>query len=147
MKTISLGHCHRKYKIPMNTISSTSSSHFINKLKANHTNERIDPSIESAPQCSGNIVLSISPSLIYVQNPLTWLSNKFRLKLLRYTWDHDFVEREFKRGATQVLTVCNIISEDKNHWIVNVLYLSTHKHYNSSTPYKCSFQIMACSSL
>lgn len=51
---------------------------------------------------SSLVVAAKQPSLIYVQNPITWLRNKLRLKLLRYTWDRDFEESEFKRGATKV---------------------------------------------
>lgn len=43
-----------------------------------------------------------SPRLIYLQNPLSWLSNKMRLKWLKYTWDREFREDEFMRGVKQV---------------------------------------------
>lgn len=44
-----------------------------------------------------------TPRLIYLQNPWSWLSNKMRLKMLKYTWDRDFREDEFIRGVKQVM--------------------------------------------
>ena len=48
------------------------------------------------------------PTLIYVQNPITWFINKIDFKMLKSAWDSDFDEAEFKRGTMQV----NIISND-----------------------------------
>lgn len=45
---------------------------------------------------------STVPRLIYVQNPISWLRNKIYLQILKYSWDRQFVESDFKRGATQV---------------------------------------------
>lgn len=42
------------------------------------------------------------PRLIYLQNPIKWIQNKFYMRLLRLAWDRDFIEKEFKRGAKQV---------------------------------------------
>lgn len=47
------------------------------------------------------------PRLVYVQNPLSWLRNKVYMKVLKYTWDRQFDESEFKRGATQVYITCH----------------------------------------
>lgn len=42
------------------------------------------------------------PTLLYIHNPLSWLLNKIDFKMLRATWDANFDENEFKRGAKQV---------------------------------------------
>lgn len=47
--------------------------------------------------------LSTVPRLIYVQNPLSWLRNKIYLQILKFSWDRQFVESDFKRGAKQVI--------------------------------------------
>lgn len=44
------------------------------------------------------------PKLILVQNPFTWLMNKIDFGVLRYVWDPDFQEKEFKFGTKQVIT-------------------------------------------
>lgn len=41
------------------------------------------------------------PTLIYVQNPITWLVNKIDFKMLKKAWDNEFDENEFKRGTKQ----------------------------------------------
>lgn len=43
-----------------------------------------------------------TPNLFFLQNPYTWAKNKFDLKLLKYSWDKDFNENEFKIGAKTV---------------------------------------------
>lgn len=50
-----------------------------------------------------------APRLIYLQNPWSWLSNKMRLKMLKYTWDRDFREDEFIRGVKQVMHSLEIL--------------------------------------
>lgn len=39
------------------------------------------------------------PRLLFVQNPLTWFTVKMNFRLLRRSWDPDFVEAEFQRGT------------------------------------------------
>lgn len=46
------------------------------------------------------------PKLLYIQNPVVWLSNKIDFRFLRYSWDPTFSEEEFSRGARQV--GCNL---------------------------------------
>lgn len=41
------------------------------------------------------------PTLLYIQNPITWLINKIDFKMLKNAWDPDFDENEFKRGTIQ----------------------------------------------
>lgn len=73
----------------------------------NISGKPITYSLRSASFHNESVIRASQPNLIYVQNPMIWLRNKLRLRLLRYTWDHDFEEKEFKRGATQV-NICNI---------------------------------------
>lgn len=100
MKTLNLGF------IPSKFISNIKSNNQTLNLSINQiSNElKIEPILKRPPR-STYLVLSKQPKLIYVQNPLVWLRNKLRLRLLRYTWDGDFEEKEFKRGATQVNSV------------------------------------------
>lgn len=42
------------------------------------------------------------PRLLYIQNPLVWVSNKLDFRYLRVHWDPFFTEAEFTRGARQV---------------------------------------------
>lgn len=42
------------------------------------------------------------PKLILLQNPFSWLMNKIDFRVLRYVWDPDFKEKEFKFGTRQV---------------------------------------------
>lgn len=42
------------------------------------------------------------PTLIYIQNPITWMINKIDFKMLRSAWDPEFDESEFRRGSIQV---------------------------------------------
>lgn len=42
------------------------------------------------------------PQLVYFTNPFTLLMTKFQFALLKFTWDPDFNEDEFKRGAAVV---------------------------------------------
>lgn len=42
------------------------------------------------------------PKLILLQNPFSWLVNKIDFRVLRYVWDPDFKEKEFKFGTRQV---------------------------------------------
>lgn len=42
------------------------------------------------------------PNLIFLQNPYIWAKNKIDFKLLKYSWDKDFDENEFKNGAKTV---------------------------------------------
>lgn len=43
-----------------------------------------------------------TPKLLYLQNPLRWIRNKFDFHLLKMAWDPHFVETEFKRGTKEV---------------------------------------------
>lgn len=62
---------------------------------------------------------STIPRLIYVQNPLSWFRNKIYLKILKYSWDRQFDESDFKRGAKQVefLTVSLLVTISNNRTI------------------------------
>lgn len=42
------------------------------------------------------------PRILYVSNPIDQLKTKYRLALLKLTWDPEFDEKEFKRGASKV---------------------------------------------
>ncbi|CAH0727763.1 unnamed protein product, partial [Brenthis ino] len=51
------------------------------------------------------------PNLILVQNPFTWLMNKIDFGVLKYVWDPDFQEKEFKFGTKQAISrVTQVIS-------------------------------------
>lgn len=91
------------FRMQLNSLGPIRRSAFTNsnQSKWKLPNKRIVEPVNTTTQNS-SVVLSKQPNLIYVQNPFTWLRNKVRLRLLRYTWDHDFEEKEFKRGATQV---------------------------------------------
>lgn len=53
------------------------------------------------------------PRLLYVQNPLVWISNKLDFRFLRIKWDPLFNETEFTRGARQaVSTVTYLVSKN-----------------------------------
>lgn len=60
------------------------------------------PQFATATLTSSFASLSTDAKLIYLQNPFTWFRNKFYLQVLRHSWDKDFRETEFKRGAVQV---------------------------------------------
>lgn len=42
------------------------------------------------------------PPVYYFQNPFTWMRNRMQFGRLRNTWDPEFSEEEFVRGAKQV---------------------------------------------
>lgn len=42
------------------------------------------------------------PNLIFFQNPYIWAKNKIDFKLLKYSWDTDFDENDFKNGTKTV---------------------------------------------
>ncbi|CAA9999773.1 unnamed protein product [Nesidiocoris tenuis] len=42
------------------------------------------------------------PRLLYIQNPLVWVTNKIDFRHLRVAMDPSFTEKEFTRGARQV---------------------------------------------
>jgi hypothetical protein len=42
------------------------------------------------------------PKLLYMQSPVAWLVNKLNFRMLKWTWDPDFDESEFRRGTKQV---------------------------------------------
>lgn len=44
------------------------------------------------------------PRIVYMQNPFTWIINKFDLKILEKAWDPTFCQTEFIRGTKQVGT-------------------------------------------
>ncbi|XP_014280903.1 m-AAA protease-interacting protein 1, mitochondrial isoform X2 [Halyomorpha halys] len=53
------------------------------------------------------------PKLLYIQNPVVWLSNKIDFRFLRYSWDSNFSEEEFSRGARQAIsTVTQMVSKN-----------------------------------
>lgn len=53
------------------------------------------------------------PKLLYIQNPVVWLSNKIDFRFLRYSWDPTFSEDEFSRGARQAIsTVTQMVSKN-----------------------------------
>ncbi|CAH1390178.1 unnamed protein product [Nezara viridula] len=53
------------------------------------------------------------PKLLYIQNPVVWLSNKIDFRFLRYSWDPSFSEEEFSRGARQAIsTVTQMVSKN-----------------------------------
>ncbi|KAK6629856.1 hypothetical protein RUM43_003677 [Polyplax serrata] len=55
------------------------------------------------------------PTLIYIQNPITWMINKIDFKMLKSAWDPEFDESEFRRGSIQAVSViCTLIS--RNMW-------------------------------
>lgn len=106
MQTIRLGHIPRKCVTLSNARSNyTSPNQTKCLLLENITSESKIETLFKHEKQIDTVVLTKNPNLIYVQNPFTWLTNKFRLRLLRYTWDHEFEEKEFKRGATQVSVI------------------------------------------
>lgn len=44
------------------------------------------------------------PRIVYMQNPFTWIINKFDMKILEKAWDPTFRQVEFVRGSKQVST-------------------------------------------
>lgn len=44
-----------------------------------------------------------TPNVLYYQSPLMWLKNKWQMWKLRNSWDPEFDQNEFTRGAKQVL--------------------------------------------
>lgn len=44
------------------------------------------------------------PRIFYMQNPFTWIVNKFDMKILEKAWDPTFRQAEFVRGSKQVRT-------------------------------------------
>lgn len=44
-----------------------------------------------------------TPNILYYQSPIVWLKNKWQMRKLRNTWDPEFDQNEFTRGAKQVL--------------------------------------------
>lgn len=43
-----------------------------------------------------------TPNLFFLQNPYIWMKNKIDFKLLKYSWDNNFDENEFKNGSKTV---------------------------------------------
>ncbi|KAJ9578866.1 hypothetical protein L9F63_004925 [Diploptera punctata] len=53
------------------------------------------------------------PKILYLQNPLTWLTNKLDFGLLKRTWDPQFNESEFRRGTKQAIsTITKFVSQN-----------------------------------
>lgn len=94
-------------KLPIHAMSSfeilTHSVKLVPAHKLNfHLNRNVHKTRSNTQKSSFNSSSSTVPRLIYVQNPLSWLRNKLYLQILKFTWDRQFVESDFKRGATQV---------------------------------------------
>lgn len=66
-------------------------------LLKNHTNFNFNG---TPPNNNKNI--RKTPNLFFLQNPLVWAKNKIDFKLLKYSWDKEFDENEFKIGAKAV---------------------------------------------
>ncbi|PSN38090.1 hypothetical protein C0J52_00831 [Blattella germanica] len=53
------------------------------------------------------------PRLLYMQNPLRWLTNKLDFGMLKRAWDPQFDESEFRRGTKQaVSTITKFVSSN-----------------------------------
>lgn len=96
------------FKLPIHAMSSleilTHSVHLIPAQTLNfHLHRNIKKTGTNTQTRSFTSSPSTVPSLIYVQNPLSWLRNKIYLQILKFSWDRQFVESDFKRGATQVI--------------------------------------------
>ncbi|KAK9511490.1 hypothetical protein O3M35_000134 [Rhynocoris fuscipes] len=61
---------------------------------------------------ASNVVQKPLPRLLYIQNPIVWLTNKLDFRYLK-NWDPAFNESEFTRGARQaVSTITELLSKD-----------------------------------
>lgn len=96
------------FKLPIHAMSSFAIlTHSVQLVPAQKLNFHLHRNVHKT--CGNNNKENSSfkssttvPRLIYVQNPLSWLRNKIYLNILRFTWDRQFVESDFKRGATKV---------------------------------------------
>ncbi|XP_049766883.1 m-AAA protease-interacting protein 1, mitochondrial-like [Schistocerca cancellata] len=62
------------------------------------------------------------PKVLYIQNPFSWLMNKLDFGILKNTWDPQFNESEFKRGAKQaVSTISQLICQDLRDGLAGLL--------------------------
>lgn len=83
---------------------TTKSSNFLfqqsKKLVKNHLNIQKLNFRTNQPKTNKND--RKTPNLIFLQNPYIWAKNKIDFQLLKYSWDKDFNENEFKNGAKTV---------------------------------------------
>lgn len=51
------------------------------------------------------------PKCLYVQGPIQWVKCKVKFQYLKYGWDWEFSEKEFKEGTKQVNNVWSFVVE------------------------------------
>ncbi|XP_014242812.1 uncharacterized protein LOC106662888 [Cimex lectularius] len=53
------------------------------------------------------------PKLLYIQNPIVWASNKLDFRYLRTSWDPQFTEHDFTKGARQAVSrITQLVSKN-----------------------------------